>query len=176
MAGTGGGMPSGLGDKALGGGKGYGRGSGGGISWSLGLTPAGDGGDTYCFSTGRVHTRNSDDVANWLSQRDMVELPFVVAQFEGRFINEFGGGVPNGSWNDNDRCKSGSRDSGASAFRGGRVQPGNPFLGNGGNLDQSLMPQSHQVGMAMGSYTQAVMLTVAAVASRSGNNDPGDGL
>ncbi|KAJ4952644.1 hypothetical protein NE237_029476 [Protea cynaroides] len=121
MAGTDGRMPSGLGDKASGCGKGY----GGGISWSMGSTPAGD------------------------------------------------GGVPNGSWNNNDRSQSGSRDSGASAFRGGKVQSGNPFLGNGGNLDQGPMPQSHQVGMAMGSSTQAAMSTVTAVASSSGNNHPG---
>ncbi|KAJ4970154.1 hypothetical protein NE237_003253 [Protea cynaroides] len=174
MAGTNGGMPTGLGDKASSGGKGYGRGSGGGISWSLGSTPAGDGGETYCFSVGRVHTRNSDEVANQLHQRDMVELPFMVVQSKGRFINESEGGVPNGLWNNNDRNQSGSRDSGASAFRGGRIQPaGNPFLGNGGNLDQGLMPQSHQVGMAMGSSTQAAMSTVMAMASISGNNDLG---
>ncbi|KAJ4962560.1 hypothetical protein NE237_022499 [Protea cynaroides] len=45
-------------------------------------------------------------------------------------------------------------------------------MGNGGNLDQGLMPQSHQVGMAMGSSTQAAMSTVMAVALSSGNNDP----
>ncbi|KAJ4960770.1 hypothetical protein NE237_020680 [Protea cynaroides] len=103
----------------------------------------------------------------------MVELPFMVAPSEGRFINESEGGVPNGSWNNNDRSQSGFRDSGASVFRGGRVQPGNPFMGNGGNLDQGLMPQNHQVGMAMGSSTQAAMSMVMAMASSSGNNDPG---
>ncbi|KAJ4971362.1 hypothetical protein NE237_004461 [Protea cynaroides] len=161
MAGTGGGMPSGLGDKASGGGKGYCRGSGGGISWSLGSTPASDGGETYCFPAGRVHTRNSDEVADQLHQLDMVGLPFMVAQSEGRFINEFEGGVPNGSWNNNDRSQYGSRDSGVSASRGGRVQPGNPFLGNGDNLDQGLMPQSHQVGMVTGSSTAAMSMVMA---------------
>ncbi|KAJ4962218.1 hypothetical protein NE237_022157 [Protea cynaroides] len=165
------GIPLGLGDKASGGGKGYGRGSGGGISWSLGSTLAGNGGETYCFSAGRVHARNSDEVADRLHQRDMVGLPFMVAQSEGRFINQSKGSVPNGSWNNSDRSQSGSRDSGVSAFRGGRVQPGNPFLGNGGNLDQGLMPQSHQVGMAIGSSAQAGMPTITTVASSSGNND-----
>ncbi|KAJ4960853.1 hypothetical protein NE237_020763 [Protea cynaroides] len=168
---TGGGMPSDLGDKASGGEKGYVGALVGGISWSLDSTPAGNGRETYCFSTGRVHIRNSNEVAGWLHQRDMVGLPFMVAQSERIFINESKGGVPNDSWNNNDRSQSDSRDSEASTFRGGRVQLGNPFLGNGGNFDQGLMPQSHQVGMAMGSSTQATMSTITVVASSSGNGD-----
>ncbi|KAJ4971950.1 hypothetical protein NE237_005049 [Protea cynaroides] len=67
-------VPSVLSEKAPGCGKGYGRGSGGGVNVQLGLVSESANVEHYRFDAGRVVARNNGDIAARLQQRSSLLL------------------------------------------------------------------------------------------------------